>query len=179
MRAAIQDSLRKNHGRKVRPSAVGVASVPTDDEAMKIVRQLADEACEGASSGMGFFPGSYRASAITRYGLGLGAPNRNGTAPGAEAANIYERFRAAADAHPESGRLRRAIFLAIVAHQAYASWWSQPQDHYIGAGDSNFVRTCQVAAARMLSQKKLWQVVRRPDNRAGLIRVDWPDSFWG
>ena len=183
MRAAIGDSFCEKHGRKVRPSAVGVKSIPSDDDAMAVVRQLADQACEGASSGTGFFPGISRASAVTRYGLGLGMPehdHRRGiTAPQAQEVRICQWFFDLADAHAMGqGRLRRAIWLAIVAHQAEMSWWDCPTTHYIGTGDPDFVRTCQVAAARMLSQRRLWVVVRRPDNKAGLLRTDWPDNFW-
>lgn len=184
MRAAIQDSFREKHGRKVRPSAIGVEFVPADEEAMTIVRQLADQACEGASNGIGFFPGSSRASAITRYGLELGLPEydyrRGVTAPQAQSMRICEKFFNLANAHPMgAARLRRAVWLAIVAHQANVRCWERPEHHYIGVSDPDFVRACRVAAARMLSQRKLWQVVRRPDNKAGLIRVDYPDSFWG
>ena len=184
MRAAIKDAFREKHGRRVRPSAIGAASVPTDREAMEVVRQLADEACEGANSGQGFFPGCDRACAITRYGLGMEVywpDSRTGvTAPQSQRRRICERFFNLCNAHPMGAeRLRRAIWLAIVAHQADVMFWAEPSRHYIGIGDPDFVRTCRVAAARMLSQHKLWQVVQRPDRKAGLIKVDWPDSFWG
>lgn len=175
MCAATQNSLM---ARKVRPSAVGVSTIPTDAAAMAVVCQLADEACEGADSGLGFYPGSSRTEAIVRYGLGLGPATTHGTAGCNQNCRISERFFQLANVHPMGkDRLRRAIWWAIVAHQARVRDWTREPNYVIGSNDPDFIRTCQVAAARMLSQGKLWDVVRRPDDKVGLARVDWPRSF--
>ncbi len=170
----------EKYGRLVRPSAVGASLVPADEEAMKVVRQLAHEALEVITSSSSV--GCFGAEAIVRWGLGWGPPRLNGTAPRLENRNICERFFALADAHPMGrARLRRAIWLAIVAHQANLRSWGNPRNHWLGTEDPDFVRVCQVAAARMLSRPgKLWAVVPLAGGgprRAGLVRVTWPDYF--
>ncbi len=82
--------------------------------------------------------------------MGLGGPGLNGTGQALEAVSVYEKMKGLIDAHPEEERIRRALWLDVVRFVLLdCLWWKNEFD------PTEVVRFSRVAAAKMLSQKRL------------------------
>ena len=123
--------------------------------------------------------------------FGLGRPARK---PSPDDWAEHPEFRlmadiiAAAESHPEVDRMRRAMWLDMTVAQTWGWEWNSRNLPHLNSKDiifggvdvdvADFVRVCQVAAARMLSQKKLLGI--RLDEKTGqavIVHVEWPDDY--
>lgn len=171
MRHAIRDALFPVAARIPRPSARGVDGVPRDREAESTINEIVRNVMANAFSHPGLYPGLAVGHAAIKFAFPFIADR---------SFHFYDRqvisaLHADLSSHPESDRLHRAIRSKAIYSQACCQFWERPEGHYIGIGDPDFVRVCKVAAARMLSQGKLLQIVKRADKKAGIARCEYPD----
>ena len=175
MRNSVRDKLSPRKGRGIKRNQVGQEIVPRDLEALEVAYKLATKAAEDCPRSIGFFPGAYTDSAMIRFAMDLDVPGSDGTAPGLWCKRICREFFESVDQHPFGvRRLKRAVWLDIIRQQLSVWAWDCPEKHYIGEVDPNWVRTCKVAAAKMLSQKKVFSVVL-DEERAVILREDYPE----